>query len=144
MGQLGRPGLSAVRRAEMWDRWKVGESISDIARAFEKGPGSIFGTLRDKGGIAPALRRRAAHSLSFDDREEISRGLVTGESYRSIAARLDRSASTVSREVSRNGGRVRYRAQAADDRAWDQARRPKACLLAGNGRLRRLVARKLR
>jgi IS30 family transposase len=77
------------------------------------------------------------------EREEISRGLATGESLRTIADRLGRSASTVCREVNRNGGRNRYRAMRADEKAWQRARRPKRCLLSVNDRLRDLVAEKL-
>ncbi|MFM7148082.1 MAG: transposase [Actinomycetales bacterium] len=144
MGQVGRPGLSAVGKAEMWERWRSGESISEIARALGKAPGSIFGTLRDKGGVAPPVRRRSSRCLSMTDREEISRGLAAGESFRAIAVRLGRHASTISREVDVNGGRGCYRAQTADERAWHEALRPKACKLAGSARLRRLVAGKLR
>lgn len=143
MGQLGRPGLNAVGKAEMWQRWKAGESISEIARALEKGPGSIFGTLRDKGGIAPAPRTRSLRCLSAADREEISRGLAGGESFRCIAARLGRAPSTISREVTRNGGRGKYRASVAEDRTWKRAKRPKRCRLARDPRLRRQVAVKL-
>jgi len=105
MGQVGRPGLSAVGKAEMWERWRNGESISEIARALGKAPGSIFGTLGDKGGVAPPVRRRSWRCLSMTDREEISRGLAAGESFRVIAVRLGRHASTISREVDVNGGR---------------------------------------
>lgn len=77
-------------------------------------------------------------------REEISRRLAAGESVRAIAERLGRPASTVSREVARNGGRKDYRATEADERAWQRARRPKTCLLNANGRLRNLVAEKLK
>lgn len=82
--------------------------------------------------------------LSLAEREEISRGLASGDSVRAIAAWLGRSASTVSREVERNGGRGSYRALKADERAWERARRPKRCLLAKNDRLRELVGKKLR
>ncbi len=78
------------------------------------------------------------------EREEISRGLASGESMRAIAARLGRSASSVSREVGRNGGRRDYRALKAEERAWERAQRPKKCLLAESERLRDVVARKLR
>ena len=57
-------------------------------------------------------------SLTLAEREEISRGLVAGNSIRSIAASLGRAPSTVSREVNRNGGRRRYRANKADQAAW--------------------------
>src|SRR3954452_10560036 len=145
VANLGRPGLSAARKKELWDRWKAGESISDIARALEKPPGSVHGVLKSSGGIAPPQRRRSRWTLSLAEREEISRGLAAGESLRAIAARLGRAASSVSREVDRNGGPRNYRAAKADERAWERARRPKRCLLARNARfLRDVVAKKLK
>ena len=145
MARLGRPGgLSEARKKELWDRWKAGESISDISRALKRPPGSIHGMLRATGGIAPLRRRRPALALTLAEREEVSRGLASGESMRAIAARLGRSASTVSREVDRNGGRGSYRASKADQRAWERARRPKRCLLAKNDRLCELVGKKLK
>jgi IS30 family transposase len=81
--------------------------------------------------------------LSLAEREEISRGLATGESLRSIAASLSRAPSTVSREVSRNGGRRRYRASTANEAAWDRAHRPKICKLVLNPALAYIVAEKL-
>ncbi len=144
MARLGRPGgLSAAGKKELWERWRAGGSVSDIARALQKPPGSIHGMLRAAGGISPPERRRRRCALTPAEREEISRGLATGESLRAIAARLGRSASTVGREVGRNGGREEYRATKADERAWERARRPRRCLLATNGRLRDVVAKKL-
>jgi IS30 family transposase len=110
----------------------------------KKPPGSIHGVLKATGGIAPPRRRRPKWMLSLAEREEISRGLAAGESMRAIAARLGRSASTVCREVGRNGGRKGYRALKAEERAWERARRPKRCLLAINDRLRDVVAKKLK
>ena len=121
MARLGRPGgLSAAGKKELWKRWRAGESISDIARALQKPPGSIHGMLEATGGISPPerCRRRCALTPAASPREEISRGLAAGESLRAIAARLGRCASTVCREVNRNGGRRNYRAQKADERAW--------------------------
>jgi IS30 family transposase len=145
LANLGRPGLPEARNRELWDRWKAGESISDIARALEKPPGSIHGVLKTTGGIAPPRRRRRTRwALTLAEQEEISWGLASGESMRAIAARLGRSASTVSREVNRNGGRKNYRAAEADEKSWARARRPKKCLLAENERLRDVVAQKLK
>ena len=136
VARLGRPGgLSAAGQKELSERWRAGESISDISRALQKPPGSIHGMLEATGGISPPERRRRRCALTPAEREEISRGLATGESLRAIAARLGRSASTVCREVNRNGGRRNYRATKADERAWEKARRPKRCLLAMNERL---------
>lgn len=145
MARLGRPrGLSAVGKKELWERWRAGESISDIARALQKPPGSIHGMIEATGGFSPPQRRRRGCALTLVEREEISRGLATGESLRAIAARLGRCVSTVCREVNRNGGRRNYRATSADEKAWLRARRPKRCLLAMNERLRDVVAEKLK
>jgi IS30 family transposase len=131
-------------KKELWERWRAGESISDISRTLQKPAGSIHGMLEATGGISPPERRRRNCVLTPTEREEISRGLATGESLRAIAARLGRCASTVCREVNRNGGRRRYRAQKADEKAWEKASRPKRCLLAMNECLRDVVASKLR
>jgi IS30 family transposase len=145
VARLGRPGgLSAASKRELWERWRAGESISDIARALHKAPGSIHGMLEATGGFSPPERRRRRCALIPAEREEISRGLASGESLRAIATRLGRCASTVCREVNRNGGRRNYRAQKAEEQALKRARRPKRCLLAIDERLRDVVSRKLR
>lgn len=143
MARMGRPGLSDAQKAELWQRWKHGQSLSDIGRALSKHAGSIHGVVSAKGGIAPCIRRRSFLALTLLEREEISRGLARGMGIREIADLVGRSASTISREVSRNGGVSRYRAADADLAAWDRARRPKRCRLAMHPRLRRLVATKL-
>ncbi|WP_079186565.1 IS30 family transposase [Streptomyces sp. CB01580] len=135
--------MSDAQKQEVWRRWKEGQSLSEIGRALGKVPGSIHGVVKSNGGFVPAERKRADGALTLAEREEISRGLARDESLRTIAGRLGRASSTVSREVSRHGGREKYRAADADERAWDNARRPKPCLLHGNYRLRDLVAAKL-
>ncbi len=131
-------------KALMWDRWQKGDSLHAIARLFDRSHGSIAGILSRTGGIRPPKRTRSKRALSLAEREEISRGVVTGRSLRSIAASLGRVPSTVSREVNRNGGRGCYRANQADQAAWDRARRPKTCKLVENRALARIVAKKLR
>lgn len=143
MGKVGRPGLSDEQKRDVWRQWQRGCSLSDIARVLGKVPGSIHGVVAANGGFVPPERRRAAGQLSPGEREEISRGLAARESYRSIGDRLGRPASTISREVGRNGGTANYRAARAEQRAWQQARRPKRCVLAGDESLRVLVAGKL-
>ncbi|WP_410523080.1 helix-turn-helix domain-containing protein, partial [Phocaeicola dorei] len=69
-------------------------------------------------------------TLTLGERESISRGLAAGRSLRDIARELGRAPSTISREVSRHGGRRKYRATRADEVAWDDATRPKPCALA--------------
>src|SRR5271163_2383918 len=135
--------LSVAQRTDVWRRWKAGESLHTIGRAFARPHTSIHCLLAHHGGIVPALRRRALLALTQREREELSRGLASGSSIRDIAKRLQRAASTVSREVARHGGRPAYRAHQADQPAWDLALRPKRCLLAIHVKLRRMVARKL-
>ncbi len=143
MARLGRPGMSDEQKRELWDRWANGESISQIARALAKPPGSVFTVLKANGGYVPPIRRRRPGTLTAVEREEISRGLARGESMRQIGRRLGRPASTISREIARNKGPQKYRAVDAEDRAWRRACRPKPCLLARNEPLRRFVAEKL-
>ena len=143
MRQGRRYGLSAEQKAEIWRRWKAGESWHEIGRAFGKDHGSIQFLLSQHGGIVPAVRRRSLRSLTLAEREDISRGIASGSSIRKIARGLQRAASTVSREVARHGGRPLYRASEADHRAWKLAQRPKACLLARHSKLRMIVASKL-
>jgi len=124
----------------MWDRWQRGESLNSIARHFGRSHSSIQGILSRTGGIRPPTRTRSSRSLTLSEREEISRGLATGRSLRSIALRLGRAPSTISRELNRNGGLDSYRAHTAEQAAWDRARRPKHCKLAENRPLAMTVA----
>ncbi|MBC7787397.1 MAG: IS30 family transposase, partial [Methylophilaceae bacterium] len=113
MARMVHPGLSSAQKAELWQRWKSEQSLSDIGRALGKHAGSVHGVLSANGGILPATRCRSS-----------------------------RSPSTVSREVSRNGGST-YRAVEADSMAWHQACRPKPCHLVKFPILQGIVARKL-
>jgi hypothetical protein len=132
------------QKSEMWDRWQRGDSMGSIGRHFNRASSSIFPHLARTGGIRPADRTRSRSALSLIEREEVSRGLVAEQSFRSIAQHLNRSPSTISREVRRNGGRQAYRATHSDQRAWDCATRPKLCKLSFNDPLCQLTARKLR
>ncbi|MFT7461275.1 MAG: IS30 family transposase, partial [Planctomycetota bacterium] len=131
-------------KALMWDRWQRGDSLQSIAQLFGRNHSSIAGILSRTGGIRPPKRVRSTTALSVAEREEISRGLVSGDSMRAIAATLGRPPSTVSREIKRNGGLVNYRATHADQSAWDRALRPKICKLTSDKKLAQIVARKLR
>ena len=139
-----RREYSAQERRELWERWKRGESISEIGRALDRAPGTISETIGQRGGVAPPERRRSCLALTLQEREEVSRGVAAGDSARGIAIRLGRSPSTITRELNRHGGRRRYRAAEADRRAWERARRPQRCKLARDPVLSRLVAAKLR
>lgn len=130
-------------RAQMWAAWRRGESLRQIGAALGRASPTIHWQIREKGGIEPPTRARALGQLSEAEREEISRGLVEGLSLRELARRLERSASTISREVARNGGRQDYRATKAEVAAWKRARRPKICVLTRNASLRDAVAGRL-
>ncbi|MEX0735746.1 MAG: IS30 family transposase [Steroidobacteraceae bacterium] len=141
----GRHSLvTPAEREELWRRYKTGETMLGIAQALGQGRNNLYRVLEATGGIAPRRRRRASRVLSFREREEISRGIAAGETFRAIARRLGRAVSTISQEVGRHGGRRGYRAAQADSTAWQSARRPKPCLLAKNRRLQRIVALKLK
>ncbi|HVH49393.1 MAG TPA: IS30 family transposase [Sphingomicrobium sp.] len=139
-----RAPLTREQKQELWGRWKQGESAAEIARALDRFPDAVRTVLMKNGGIVPPARSRSASALTLAERERISRGLALGQTIRGIAAALGRAASTISREVQRHGGREAYRATAAEERAWTNGRRPKRCRLASHGRLRRLVASKLK
>ena len=129
MKQRPRIYYTESQKALMWDRWKAGDSLQKIAQLFDRNHSSIQRILAETGGIRPASRRRSRLSLTLVEREEISRALAVGQSIRQIALRLERAPSTVSREISRNGGRRSYRANEAEQAAWDRAHRPKRCKL---------------
>jgi IS30 family transposase len=133
-----------AQKALMWERWKQGWTLHQIGQLFNRAHTSVQGILSRTGGFRPPQRSRSKIALTLAEREEISRAVAEGQSVRSIAARLDRAPSTVSREIKRNGGRANYRAAEADDAAWNRALRPKACKLREDRALARTVADKLR
>jgi IS30 family transposase len=135
--------FSASELESLWQRWKRGEPNLQIATALGFAPASVWWQIRHRGGLAPAPRRRAERALSFREREEISRGVAAAEGVRSLARRLARAPSTISRELQRHGGRAHYRATDADHAAGLSARRPKRCRLVASPRLRRVVEQKL-
>ena len=136
--------MSAAERREMWNRWMRGERISEIASAMGRAMPSIQTWIGDAGGFPPRERRRSDRALTLREREEISRGLSSGESIRSIARRLLRSPSTISREIKRNRGVRYYRATTADVATWERAKRPQPCLLQERPALARKIAQKLK
>lgn len=131
------------QKAALWQGWKSGMSMTEIARGLDRQVCSIMNVIRREGGCAPKACSRAARTLQSAEREEISRGLAAGWSFQEVGRKLGRAASTISREVGRNGGRQAYRAAQADAQAWGRARRPQHCLLARRPRLKRWVAEKL-
>jgi IS30 family transposase len=143
MMQRKRTRLALGEKSDIWRRWKAGQSLHEIGRAYGRPHPTIRKLLLPHGGIAPADRRRSRLALTLAEREDISRGVACGSSLREIARLLNRAASTVSREVTRHGDRPAYRAHDADRQAWVSALRPKKCLLAGNPKLRNIVASKM-
>lgn len=143
MNRRTRIYYSETQKALMWERWKKGESLQQIAQLFDRNHSSVQRILAESGGIRPVQRHRSARALRLAEREEISRSLAAGHSIRAIATLLRRAPSTISREISRNGGQDNYRASCADAAAWGRAERPKTCKLVDNPALARTVAAKL-
>ena len=114
MGYRRRIYFTEKQKAEIWDRWQRGESMSSIGRLFDRNSSSIYPLLARTGGIRPPERRRSRLALTLAEREEISRGLRAELSLRTIAQQLKRAPSTISREVLRNRGRHCYRAAQSD------------------------------
>lgn len=136
-------GFSYEQQDQIWIKWKNGDSLSDIGRALRKHPGSVHHLVVFYGGIAPSKRRRSRAHLSFEEREEISRGLAANIAVRDIALRLNRSPSTISREINRHGGKENYRANMADQQAWKNAKRPKPYYLDQHPKLKKVIIEKL-
>lgn len=132
------------QKALMWERWKQGWTLHEIGKLFDRHHGAVRQILAETGGIRPPERRRSCLALTLAEREEISRAVVAGLSIRAIATTLNRAPSTISREIKRNGGQENYRANQADQAAWNRGHRPKVCKLVHNRALARIVAMKLR
>lgn len=143
MKQRRRIYYSESQKALMWERWRAGESLQHIAELFNRNHSSVQGILAQTGGIQPAPRRRSRLALTLAEREEISSGLVAGDSIQSIARRLSRSPSTICRKIKRNSAEKGYRASHADQLAWERANRPKVCKLVRHRVLTHIVADKL-
>ncbi|KVQ28114.1 IS30 family transposase [Burkholderia cepacia] len=143
MKQRRRIYYTDSQKAVMWERWRKGESLQQIAQLFDRNHSSVQRILAEAGGIQPKQRRRSSLALTLAEREEISRSVVAGDSIRAMAIRLARAPSTISRELKRNGGMPGYRANNADELAWERARRPQVCKLVRNRELAQVVASKL-
>ena len=144
MKQRPRIYYTESQKALMWDRWQKGDSLQQIAQLFGRNHSSVSRILSESGGIRPVPRQRSRLALTLAEREEISRSIAIGHSIRSIAESLGRAPSTVSREISRNGDRMKYRASQADQSAWERAHRPQPCKLLKNTSLAYIVADKLK
>jgi transposase, IS30 family len=135
--------LSEEEKTEIWRAVAAGESLRGISRRLRRSTATIRWLVNRAGGFAPLPRRRSPLRLSLEEREEISRGLVAGDTFCVIAERLGRAGSTVSREVAANGGRRRYRAHLADKRALKATARPKVSKFCAHPRLRAEVEARL-
>ena len=136
--------LSTAELATLWEHWRAGKTTVMIGVALDQHRETVRKILEHHGGMAPRPRARSRRALSLADREEISRGLAARESAHTIAARLGRAPSTISREITRNGGPEHYRAAEADAAAWERAKRPKESRLTTFPRLRAMVVQKLK
>src|SRR5712692_5327260 len=113
-----RSALTVQEKVEVWQRYRAGNSLRSISRVLGRSMEALRMLVASTGGRPPVVPRRSPLRLSLAEREEISRGVVAGDSSRLIAGRLRRAPSTVSREIATNGGRHRYRACRAKQAAW--------------------------
>jgi IS30 family transposase len=135
--------FSEQDRETIWEMREAGVPVKRIAKHLGRQNSSLRQFIADAGGRRPSARERCELRLSLEEREEVSRGLAAGRSFRMIARGMSRSASTICREVKANGGRAKYRALPADRRSQRRALRPKRAKLVGCRRLRNVVERKL-
>jgi IS30 family transposase len=136
--------LTCAERLELQRRVRAGETHEGAATALGCSAKSVQRLLVKTGGVKPRSTPQSALRLSLPEREEISRGLLAGDSCRVIARRLGRAPSTVSRDVAEAGHRERYRAWRAEETAHRRAHRPKIAKLIAVPRLRCAVERGLR
>ncbi len=143
MKDLSKRGLDDIEKIKAWSLWRSGKTLSEIGLTVDRHAGSIFGVLKLNAGISPMHRKRRSSFLTLQERESISRGLASEISIRGIAKIILKSPSTVSREINRNGGIVKYRAIAADKNALKHALRPKECKLRKASPISNLIEKKL-
>ena len=143
MRALSQRSFTEHQQNAIWSLWSQGKSLSEIGRQLNKHAGSIFCFLQKSGGIKPVRPIRSKRALTLFEREEISRGLSANLSIRGIAQSLNRSPSTISREIKRNGGITKYRAISADRQTWIRAKRPKKSKLQSNIALNDIITDKL-
>ena len=136
--------MTHERKERIWELWQRGSPMSDIAREIGKPSATVYSYLLYHGGIPPRPKIRRANCLSFEERETISRGLASGHSLRHISRDLGRSASTVSREIARNGGSASYRASLGEKAFIRRSKRPERLVLEENTELRNTVTRLLK
>ena len=140
---IHRKHFTDADRTLIWDRLQCGESLHQIGQQLATRHSPVRQVLARAGGIRPPSRHRSDRALTLAEREEISRSVALGRSLRAVADQLHRAPSTISREIQRNGGRERHRANHADERAWHCACRPKTCKLSLHPALAKRVAAKL-
>src|SRR5688572_5694773 len=136
-------GMSEAVKDGIWELRALGLSDREVGRRLGPCLGVVSNHLRATGGIRPKARRRPERCLTFEEREEISRGIARGLSARAIGRALGRSHTTITREVDRCGGRSGYRARAADREAWRRLRRPRPSKLELSPELRRVIEERL-
>jgi IS30 family transposase len=137
MGEHTR--LDGAERDRICELRAAGRSVAEVVTETGRSRATVDRVIAAAGGLPPRRTGRAPGALSGAEREEISRGLVAGRSFRAIARGLSREPSTISREVNANGGRDDYRAWAGERRAFDQAGRPKTAKLDSKPELKAVV-----
>ena len=140
---MARP-LTAQDKDEIWDLVMAGGTHGRVGQQVGRHTSVVREVIASTSGVRPVVRSRGADRLTMADREDIACGVAAGLSVRAIARGVCRSASTVSRELTRNGGPRTYRPSLAEQAAWERAARPKQCKLAVNPALREHVVEGLK
>ena len=153
LGSLGRPPVAGRAEQELF--WRgIAAGLNSEDAALKAGLSQAVGPrlFRKAGGMPAAKFRSSARPLSgrylsYTEREEIAILKAQGHSLREIGRRLGRAGSTISREIDRNaathGGKMDYRAMAAQWHADRSGRRPKPTKLASNPTLHTYVEERL-
>jgi len=135
--------LTEKEKRIIWRSWARGLTHDAIAAKIGKTGACVFLHIQRYGGIRPVERKRRSSALTYAERVSIAKGLAKRFSLRSIAKQLNRSPSTISREVRRNSWSRGYDADRGEKATWKRARRPKPSKLAQIPALRLTVANKL-
>ncbi len=135
--------VSPVLVERFWHARRMGKTDQEIGAEVGLSERGVAKYLARSGGLAPEPWANLERLLTYEERCRIKELLVEGKGVRAIARALQRSPSTISRELKRSGASVtapsQYRPRAAHRQAWQRRRRPKPSKILANAELRGLV-----
>lgn len=149
---MGRSRISRQVEDRFWERWCSGLRLGEAARAAGVSENTARAWVRQRGGVKPRKSTAGGH-LTLEDRIAIQAGIQAGMSNAGIAASIGRPRCTIGREIDRHSVRSAvgpanrrrsYRALKAQERAEQDAQRPKPRKLDVNPVLHAEVQNKLK